>query len=100
MGSLDGKVAAVTGAGRGVGRAHAVTLAQEGARVVVNDLGVTTDGRGSDAALAEQVASEIRAAGGEAVAHYGDVTTVDGAKSLIDTAIGKFGKLDILVNNV
>jgi len=100
MGVLDGKVAIVTGAGRGLGRAHAITLAQEGARVVVNDLGGTIDGKGADTAPAQQVVDEITSAGGQAIPHYADVSTIDGAKSLIELAIQTYDGLDILVNNV
>jgi len=96
---LDGRVAAVTGAGRGIGRACAILLAQLGAKVVVNDLGGSTLGTGSDAGPADEVAREIQAAGGVAVANYGDVSTADGGKSVIDTAVAEFGTIDILVNN-
>jgi NAD(P)-dependent dehydrogenase (short-subunit alcohol dehydrogenase family) len=96
---LDGKVAIVTGAGRGIGRAVARTLAAEGAAVVVNDYGVTPDGRAPSAAPANEAVEEIRAAGGRAVAHTGSVAVADDVKSLIDAAVGAFGRLDILVNN-
>ncbi|SEF13136.1 NAD(P)-dependent dehydrogenase, short-chain alcohol dehydrogenase family [Streptomyces sp. 2112.3] len=98
-GICTGRVAAVTGAGRGLGRAHALALAAEGARVVVNDLGVAPDGAGASAGPAQQVADEIRARGGQAVAHTGDITTTDGAASLVTTALEAFGRLDALVNN-
>ncbi|MFF2810917.1 SDR family oxidoreductase [Streptomyces sp. NPDC058000] len=98
-GICTGRVAAVTGAGRGLGRAHALALAAEGAAVVVNDLGVAADGAGASAGPAQQVVEEIRAHGGRAVAHTGDITTDDGAGSLVATALDAFGRLDALVNN-
>ena len=96
---FDGRVAVVTGAGRGIGRAHAVLLAQRGARVVVNDLGGSMDGVGADAEPASTVAAEIVAAGGVAIADSSDVASAAGAQSLIDAAIERFGRLDVLVNN-
>jgi NAD(P)-dependent dehydrogenase (short-subunit alcohol dehydrogenase family) len=96
---LDGRVAAVTGAGRGIGRAYALYLGQLGAKVVVNDLGGSTLGLGQDTGPADEVVKQIQAAGGTAVANYGDVSTVDGGKSVIDTAVGEFGGIDIVVNN-
>ncbi|MFI8306696.1 SDR family oxidoreductase [Streptomyces sp. NPDC085927] len=94
-----GRVVAVTGAGRGLGRAHALAFAAEGAKIVVNDLGVGLDGSGAGSGPAQQVVEEIRAAGGEAVAHGGDIATADGAASLVATALDSFGRLDTLVNN-
>ncbi|MFR9804129.1 SDR family NAD(P)-dependent oxidoreductase [Pseudonocardia sp. RS010] len=99
MGSLDNLVAVVTGAGRGIGREHALLLAAEGAAVVVNDLGGASDGSGSEAGLAEQVAKEIRAAGGKAVANSDDVSSAEGAQRIVDAGISEFGKVDILINN-
>lgn len=99
MGALEGKVAIVTGAGRGLGRAHAHLLAQLGAKVVVNDLGGEWDGTGADARPAQQVANEIRSAGGDAVPNFGDVAAMDDAKALINQALETYGRLDILVNN-
>ncbi|NBE54332.1 SDR family oxidoreductase, partial [Streptomyces boluensis] len=94
-----GRVVVVTGAGRGLGRAHALAFAAEGARVVVNDLGVGLDGAPGPDSPAAQVVEEIRAAGGEAVAHGGDIATSEGAASLIGTALDTYGRLDTLVNN-
>jgi NAD(P)-dependent dehydrogenase (short-subunit alcohol dehydrogenase family) len=99
MSSLDGKVAVVTGAGRGIGREHALALAEAGAKVVVNDLGGSTAGEGQDQTPAQQVADEIKAAGGEATANYDNVADFQGAESMIKQAVGDFGRLDILVNN-
>ncbi|MFF4061973.1 SDR family oxidoreductase [Streptomyces sp. NPDC001668] len=98
-GICGGRVVAVTGAGRGLGRAHALAFAAEGARLVVNDLGVGLDGTPGPESPASLVAAEIRAAGGEAVAHGGDIATPDGAASLVRTALDTFGRLDTLVNN-
>ncbi|MCD9874064.1 SDR family oxidoreductase [Streptomyces guryensis] len=98
-GICDGRVVVVTGAGRGLGRAHARVFAAEGARLVVNDLGVGLDGAPGPDSPAGRVVDEIRAAGGEAVAHGGDVATTEGAASLIATALETYGRLDTLVNN-
>ncbi|MBC9724791.1 SDR family oxidoreductase [Streptomyces sp. TRM68367] len=98
-GLCTARVVAVTGAGRGLGRAHALAFAAEGAQVVVNDLGVGIDGTGRTAGPAQQVADEIRARGGHSVAHTGDITTADGAASLVRTALDTYGRLDTLVNN-
>jgi NAD(P)-dependent dehydrogenase (short-subunit alcohol dehydrogenase family) len=95
---LDGKVAIVTGAGRGLGRAEALELAGQGADVVVNDLGRTLHGEEEQSA-ADAVVDEITAGGGKAVAHYGDVANWDDAEDLVRTAVERFGRLDILVNN-
>ncbi|WP_037360598.1 SDR family oxidoreductase [Amycolatopsis orientalis] len=99
MGQLDGRVAVITGAGRGIGREHALLFAREGASVVVNDLGGGNDGSGADAGPAQQVVDEITAAGGTAVANTGNIATWDGAKGLVDQAVAEFGRLDVVVNN-
>jgi NAD(P)-dependent dehydrogenase (short-subunit alcohol dehydrogenase family) len=98
MGSLDGRVAIVTGAGRGIGRSVALLLASEGMSVVVNDLGGALDGSGSDAGPARHVAGEIAGSGGSAVANGADVADHAAAEGLIKTALGEFGRLDVLVN--
>ena len=95
----EGRVAIVTGAGRGIGREYALMLAAHGAKVVVNDLGGSRDGVGADAGPAAEVVAEIRKAGGEAVANGSDVSDFAGAKEMIEQAISAFGKLDVLVNN-
>lgn len=99
MGSLDGKVAIVTGGGRGVGRAEALLLAKHGASVIVNDLGSTTDGAGADSSAAESVVEEIRSKGGTASANTGDVADWDDGKALVEQAISEYGGLDVLVCN-
>ncbi|WP_055698869.1 SDR family oxidoreductase [Streptomyces silaceus] len=98
-GICAGRVVIVTGAGRGLGRAHARAYAAEGAKVVVNDLGVGPDGSGESGGPAQEVVEEIRAAGGEAVAHGGDIATSEGAASLVRAALDTYGRLDTLVNN-
>jgi NAD(P)-dependent dehydrogenase (short-subunit alcohol dehydrogenase family) len=99
MPSLDGKVAIVTGAGRGIGREHALALAHAGARIVVNDLGATVAGEGVDATPAQQVVEEIEAGGGLATANGDDVADFAGAERLVRQALETYGRLDILVNN-
>ncbi len=99
MGSLDGRVAIITGAGRGLGREHALLFAAEGAKVVVNDRGGANDGAGADDGPADEVVAQIAAMGGEAVANGDDVADWDGAQRLVNAAIEAFGDLDILVNN-
>jgi NAD(P)-dependent dehydrogenase (short-subunit alcohol dehydrogenase family) len=99
MGLLDGKVAIVTGAGRGIGREHALALARAGAGVVVNDVGASSAGEGSDQTPAQQVADEVASAGGRATANYDNVADFQGAENLVQQAIEEFGRLDILVNN-
>jgi NAD(P)-dependent dehydrogenase (short-subunit alcohol dehydrogenase family) len=98
MGVLDGKIAVVTGAGRGIGREIALDFARQGARVVVNDLGAAADGTGA-ARVADEVVAEIEAAGGEAVANYDSVASVAGGEAMFRTAVETFGGLDVLVNN-
>ena len=99
MGICDGRVVIVTGAGRGIGREHALAFAAEGAKVVVNDLGAGIDGSDVGEHPAEQVVAEIKAAGGEAVVNGGDISSWDGARELVQQAIDTFGGLDVLVNN-
>ena len=100
MGMLDGKVALVTGAGGGLGRAHALLLASEGASVVVNDLGGSRDGTGAGTSMADNVVDEIKAAGGQAVANYGSVTSPEEARAMVQACTDSFGKIDILIANV
>jgi NAD(P)-dependent dehydrogenase (short-subunit alcohol dehydrogenase family) len=95
----EGRVAIITGAGRGIGREHALLLAHHGAKVVVNDLGGSMDGEGTDAGPAQQVVDEVTALGGEAVANTDDISDWDGAERLIQTAVDTFGRLDVLINN-
>jgi NAD(P)-dependent dehydrogenase (short-subunit alcohol dehydrogenase family) len=95
----EGRVAIVTGAGRGIGREYALLLAHHGAKVVVNDFGGSRDGSGSDVGPAQQVVDEIIAAGGSAIAHVGDVSSLDDAKAMVQLAIDTFGGRDVLVNN-
>jgi NAD(P)-dependent dehydrogenase (short-subunit alcohol dehydrogenase family) len=97
--ALQGRVAIITGAGRGIGREHALLFASEGAMVVVNDLGGSASGEGADATPAEEVVQEIIAAGGAAIANHDDVTDWEGAQRLIDSAVETFGDLHVLVNN-
>ncbi|MFE3984172.1 SDR family oxidoreductase [Nocardia tengchongensis] len=99
MGELEGRVAVITGAGRGIGREHALLFAREGAAVVVNDLGGSNAGEGSDAGPAQQVADEIVAAGGRAIANTDSVADWQGAKNLVEQAVSEFGRLDVVVNN-
>lgn len=99
MGLLDGKVAVITGAGGGLGRTHALLLAGEGAKIVVNDLGGARDGQGSGSAMADAVVEEIKAAGGEAVSNYDNVATTEGGQGILKTAVDAFGQVDILINN-
>ena len=98
-GLCEGRVAIVTGAGRGVGREHALLLAANGAKVVVNDLGANVDGTGRDDSFAAQTVADIRKAGGEAMVNGDDVSSWAGAKNMVDSAIQAYGKLDIVVNN-
>ncbi|HTX46883.1 MAG TPA: SDR family NAD(P)-dependent oxidoreductase, partial [Solirubrobacteraceae bacterium] len=97
--ALSERVVAITGAGNGIGREHALLFASEGARVVVNDLGGAGDGTGADAGAAQKVVDEIVSAGGEAVAHTEDISAWSGGASLVQTAVDAFGRLDALVNN-
>ncbi|WP_137921639.1 SDR family NAD(P)-dependent oxidoreductase [Hydrogenophaga sp. 2FB] len=96
---FDGRVAVITGAGGGLGRAHALLLAERGATIVVNDLGGSVGGVSGDATAAQKVVREIEAAGGRAIASYDDIATPAGAQSLIDAAMQAFGRVDVLINN-
>ena len=99
MGLLDGKVAIVTGAGRGIGRGEALELSRQGAQVVVNDVGAEVTGEGADQKIADVVVEIIKERGGEAAANYNDVSTWEGAGTLVAQAVETFGRVDILVNN-
>ena len=96
---FDGRVAIVTGAGAGLGRTYALELAGRGAKVVVNDLGVARDGSGSSSSAADGVVEEIKSNGGEAVANYDSVASIEGGENIVKTAVDNFGKVDILINN-
>lgn len=99
MGLLEGKIAIVTGAGGGIGRAEALLFAREGAKVVVNDVGGTRSGEGASASLADQVVDEIKKGGGQAVSHHESIAEPRGAESLVKAALDAFGRVDVLVNN-
>src|SRR5215204_4266368 len=99
MGALEGRVAIVTGAGRGLGREHALLFAREGAKIVVNDIGGDTGGSGADPTPAQQVVAEIEALGGDAVVNGSSVSDWAAARELVDQAVDTFGRLDVLVNN-
>jgi len=99
MGALDGRVAIITGAGGGIGREHALLFASEGAKIVVNDLGGAIDGSGDDRGVAQKVADEIKAMGGEAVANTDNIADWEGGQRLVNTAIEAFGDLNVLINN-
>src|SRR4051794_25069698 len=99
MGALDGRIAVITGAGRGIGREHALLFGREGATVIVNDLGGGNDGSGADAGPAQEVANEIIAAGGQAAANTDNIATWAGAEALVRQAVDTFGRLDVVVNN-
>src|SRR5580700_8404373 len=99
MGALEGRVAIITGGGRGLGREHALLFAAEGAKVVVNDLGGAADGTGDDRTPAQQVVDEIKGMGGEAIANADNVAEWEGGQRLIDSAVDAFGDLHVLVNN-
>jgi NAD(P)-dependent dehydrogenase (short-subunit alcohol dehydrogenase family) len=99
MGILDGRVAVVTGSGRGIGREFALSMAREGASIVINDVGVSLDGQGTEDDPAAQTCKDIEALGAKAVPNYDSVSDFEGAKRMIDTAVNEFGKIDILVNN-
>ena len=96
---FDGRVAIITGAGQGLGKSHALLLASRGANVVVNDVGGSVTGEGSDYSLAELLASQIRSGGGEAVADVNSVANADGGAAIVQTALDVYGRLDIVINN-
>jgi NAD(P)-dependent dehydrogenase (short-subunit alcohol dehydrogenase family) len=99
MGLLDGKIVIITGAGGGIGRAHARLFAAEGAKIVVNDVGVARDGSSGEGSPADKVVEEVRAAGGTAVANHESVATAEGAGALVKAAVSAFGRVDVLINN-
>jgi NAD(P)-dependent dehydrogenase (short-subunit alcohol dehydrogenase family) len=99
MGMLEGKVAVVTGSGRGIGREIALLMAKHGAKLVINDPGASAAGEGADRKVADEVVAEIKQAGGQAAANYDSVATAEGANKIIKTALDSFGKIDVLVNN-
>jgi NAD(P)-dependent dehydrogenase (short-subunit alcohol dehydrogenase family) len=99
MGLLDGKVAVITGAGGGLGREHALAMAKEGAAVVINDLGGSRDGTGGGSSMADETVELVKKAGGEAVANYANVSTVDGGENILKTALDTYDKVDVLINN-
>jgi NAD(P)-dependent dehydrogenase (short-subunit alcohol dehydrogenase family) len=96
---LDGKAVVVTGAGRGIGRDIALMMAEQGAKVIVNDLGGAADGAGADATLAQEVVNEIKAVGGDAVANFGNVAKPADARAMVEQAMDTFGTIDVIVNN-
>src|SRR5262249_43824376 len=96
---FDGKVALITGAGGGLGKTYALELASRGAKIVVNDLGGKADGTGASSSMADQTVKEIVEAGGEAVANYDSVSTPEGGKAMVKTAIDHFGRIDVVINN-
>ncbi|MHA2224341.1 MAG: SDR family NAD(P)-dependent oxidoreductase [Candidatus Hodarchaeales archaeon] len=99
MGLFDGKVVVITGAGRGIGRAHALGFSREGAKVVVNDLGTSLDGSGSTTSVADKVVEKIKTEGGIAVPNYDNVASMDGGKKIINSTLDNYGRIDVLVNN-
>ena len=96
---FDGKVVVITGAGRGIGRAHALAFSREGAKIVINDLGTDLDGSGSTISIADKVVKEIQSMGGEAAANYDNVASLEGGVNLIQTALNHFNRIDVLINN-